>query len=44
MHKHVGKKLERLELGTLDIVQRKPFVESWKHEIGRQKNAYVDQQ
>jgi hypothetical protein len=44
MHKHVGKKLEGLEPGTLDIIERKPFVESWKHKIGRQKNTNIDQQ
>lgn len=44
MHKHVGKELEGLEVGTLDIVEGKPFVQEREHKIGHQKNSDVDQQ
>jgi hypothetical protein len=44
MHKHVGEKLERLEIGALNIVKGKPLVQRREHKGGYQKNSDVDQQ
>jgi hypothetical protein len=44
MHKHVGEKLEGLEVGTLNLVEGKPLVQGREHKGGHQKNSDVDQQ
>src|SRR5690606_11641755 len=44
MHKHIGQKLKRPEISTLNVVQSKPFIEYRQDKTRHDKDSDVDQQ